>query len=110
MPECAARLLRLDQEIWLHCEDELRTVLWGFRGRPWCWEALRWVRSALDGVLGVALTEYATPGAEMWAVRERTDRLLITVGGRTVGAVEACCDPRDLVAAEYAQWRFTFME
>jgi len=70
----------VDHGICLHHEDKLRTVLWGFLGQPLpaaVLEVLRRVRSRLDGALGVALTEHVTP-AEVWAVRERTDRLLAT--------------------------------
>ncbi len=70
----------VDHGICLHCEDKLRTVLWGFLGEPVpaaALDVLRRVRSELDGALGVALTEHITP-AEVQAMRERTDRLLAT--------------------------------
>jgi len=68
----------VDHGVCLHREDKLRTVLWGFLGRPLSvatLEALRRMRSELDGALGAALTEHVTR-AEVRAVRERTDRLL----------------------------------
>ncbi|MBW0009429.1 MAG: SCO1664 family protein, partial [Pseudonocardiales bacterium] len=51
----------VDHGVCLHREDKLRTVLWGFLGRPLSvatLEALRRMRSELDGALGAALTEH----------------------------------------------------
>lgn len=68
----------VDHGICLHHEDKLRTVLWGFLGEPLSSEALavlRQVRTALDGGLGVALSEHLTR-REIKALRTRTDQLL----------------------------------
>jgi uncharacterized repeat protein (TIGR03843 family) len=70
----------VDHGICLHRENKLRTVLWGFLGDQLSTavlDVLRRVRSKLDGELGVALAEHLTR-AEVRAVRERTDQLLIT--------------------------------
>jgi uncharacterized repeat protein (TIGR03843 family) len=70
----------VDHGICLHHADKLRTVLWGFLGQPLsvaALEVLRRMRSELDSALGAALTEHLTH-AEVRAVRERTDRLLVT--------------------------------
>ncbi|MGH3869516.1 MAG: SCO1664 family protein [Pseudonocardiaceae bacterium] len=70
----------VDHGICLHREDKLRTVLWGFLGQPLpavVLDVLRRVRSELDGALGATLAEHVTR-AEVRAVQERTDRLLVT--------------------------------
>jgi len=68
----------VDHGICLHAEDKLRTVLWGWLGEPLppeAVEALRRVRSGLDGGLGEDLHEHLTR-AEVRALAERVDKLL----------------------------------
>ncbi len=68
----------VDHGICLHAEDKLRTVLWGWLGEPLPEEAvdaLRRVRSCLEGELGEALHEHLTR-AEVRALAERVDKLL----------------------------------
>ncbi|MFD7659618.1 SCO1664 family protein [Actinosynnema sp. NPDC059797] len=68
----------VDHGICLHAEDKLRTVLWGWLGEELpgeAVEALRRLRSGLDGELGEALHEHLTR-AEVRALAERVDKLL----------------------------------
>ncbi|GAA1285041.1 SCO1664 family protein [Saccharothrix xinjiangensis] len=68
----------VDHGICLHAEDKLRTVLWGWLGEALpeeAVEALRRLRSGLDGEPGEALHEHLTR-AEVRALAERVDKLL----------------------------------
>lgn len=68
----------VDHGVCLHVEDKLRTVLWGWAGRPvdgeTC-EAVAGLADALDGQLGGAL-EGKIATAEIAALRRRTHALL----------------------------------
>jgi uncharacterized repeat protein (TIGR03843 family) len=68
----------VDHGICLHSDDKLRTVLWGWLGEalpPEAVEAVRRLRSCLDGDLGGLLHEHLTR-AEVRALTERVDKLL----------------------------------
>ncbi|MEV0679290.1 SCO1664 family protein [Actinosynnema sp. NPDC050436] len=68
----------VDHGICLHADDKLRTVLWGWLGERLpqdAVEALRRLRSGLDGALGGQLHEHLTR-AEVRALAERVDKLL----------------------------------
>ena len=68
----------VDHGICLHTEDKLRTVLWGFLGdrlHAEAVEALRRLRSELDGPLGDDLHDHLTRG-EVRTLVERTEKLL----------------------------------
>ncbi|CCH31548.1 SCO1664 family protein [Actinosynnema sp. NPDC047251] len=68
----------VDHGICLHSDDKLRTVLWGWLGEALpadAAEALRRLRSCLDGPLGEELHEHLTR-AEVRALAERVDKLL----------------------------------
>jgi uncharacterized repeat protein (TIGR03843 family) len=73
-------LYGIDHGICFHTEDKLRTVLWGWVGRPLPAEAravLAAVRQELDGGLGASLSAVLTD-AEVTATAMRVNRLLET--------------------------------
>ncbi len=68
----------VDHGVTFHHEPKLRTVLWGWGGRPLDddeIEVVRRVRSALDGALGATLTAHLTD-LEIGAMQRRCSRLL----------------------------------
>jgi uncharacterized repeat protein (TIGR03843 family) len=68
----------VDHGVSLHVDNKLRTVLWGWAGKPVDDETLETVAGladALDGPLGAALDEQITP-AEIKALLRRTRALL----------------------------------
>ncbi|OBI52225.1 phosphatidylinositol kinase [Mycobacterium kyorinense] len=68
----------VDHGVCLHVEDKLRTVLWGWAGKPVdddTLEALTRLVDALDGELGDALAAHIT-AAEITALRRRAQGLL----------------------------------
>lgn len=68
----------VDHGVTLHVEDKLRTVLWGWAGKPVDDAALAGVTTlleALDGPLGAELADHLT-GAEITALRHRAEHLL----------------------------------
>ena len=68
----------VDHGVCLHVQDKLRTVLWGWAGKPIDDETLAAVAGladALNGSLGEQLTGHITR-AEISALRRRTLRLL----------------------------------
>jgi len=71
-------LYGVDHGVCFHDEEKLRTVLWGFVGRPVPADAhavLEALRPELDGALGAALADLLT-GGEVRATTDRLDRLL----------------------------------
>jgi uncharacterized repeat protein (TIGR03843 family) len=73
-------LFGVDHGVCFHNEDKLRTVLWGWVGRPLPAEArtvLGAVRHDLDGGLGSNLADVLT-ATEVTRTAERIDRLLAT--------------------------------
>lgn len=77
------RLWAIDHGLTFHPEPKLRTVLWGWAGRPIA-EAdlarLQTLHDALDGAASdlVGLLEALLPGEDVGALRERVSRLLHT--------------------------------
>lgn len=74
------RLYGVDHGVCFHVEDKLRTVLWGWSGKPLPAEApplLTRLRSALRGPLRAVLAPHISP-AEVAALARRVDRLLAT--------------------------------
>jgi uncharacterized repeat protein (TIGR03843 family) len=72
------RVYGVDHGVSLHVDNKLRTVLWGWAGKPVDDETLETVAGladALDGPLGAALDEQITP-AEIKALLRRTRALL----------------------------------
>jgi uncharacterized repeat protein (TIGR03843 family) len=72
------RVFGVDHGVSFHVENKLRTVLWGWTGKPLppdAVETLTSLRSALDGTLGAALEEHLTL-TEVQHVRLRVKRLL----------------------------------
>ncbi|MDG4766254.1 SCO1664 family protein [Solwaraspora sp. WMMD406] len=72
------RLYGVDHGLCFHVEDKLRTVLWGFSGRPLpdgAEPALGRLRDALGGPLAERLAQLLTP-AEIAALTVRTERLV----------------------------------
>src|ERR1700754_3410169 len=68
----------VDHGVSLHVEDKLRTVLWGWSGKPVddeTLEAVALLRNQLRGTLGEQLREHIT-GHEVAAVRRRAGALL----------------------------------
>jgi uncharacterized repeat protein (TIGR03843 family) len=68
----------VDHGVSLHVEDKLRTVLWGWAGKPIDDEtlaAVKRLRAALDGSVGAPLREHIT-SREVVAVRRRAEALL----------------------------------
>lgn len=75
--DSAGHLYGVDHGLCLHAEPKLRTVLWGWAGRPLPVEAdpvLRTLGKALDGDLGQTLADHLT-GAELAAVRSRLEAM-----------------------------------
>jgi uncharacterized repeat protein (TIGR03843 family) len=74
----AGRLHGVDHGVCFHVEDKLRTVLWGWIGRPLAADdrdVLVALRAGLDADLGVRLREHIS-AAEVDATAARVDRLL----------------------------------
>jgi uncharacterized repeat protein (TIGR03843 family) len=72
------RVYGVDHGICLHTEDKLRTVLWGWAGKPLPAELtadIARLRAELDGVLADQLADLLSPG-EVHALRRRADELL----------------------------------
>jgi uncharacterized repeat protein (TIGR03843 family) len=68
----------VDHGLCLHTEDKLRTVLWGWVGKPLprpLIEKLERLRSALDGVLGCELAEHVSR-RELRQLERRVEHLL----------------------------------
>jgi uncharacterized repeat protein (TIGR03843 family) len=68
----------VDHGLCMHVEDKLRTVLWGWAGKPIDEETLKSVAAlvdALGGPLGVVLSEHVTAD-EIMALRQRAGDLL----------------------------------
>jgi uncharacterized repeat protein (TIGR03843 family) len=68
----------VDHGVCLHAENKLRTVLWGWAGKPVDDQTLKAVAGladALSGTLAEALAEHIT-SAEVAALRRRARRLL----------------------------------
>ncbi len=77
--DAAGTVSGCDHGVTLHVEDKLRTVLWGWAGRPLADDdaaALERLLAALERSTG-ALDEHITP-AEILALRRRAARLLRT--------------------------------
>ena len=80
LPLPGGRVLGVDHGVTFHCEDKLRTVLWGWRGTPLGDEAvgvLSELRARLEGDLAVDLARLLTR-AEVRACVARVERLLTT--------------------------------
>jgi uncharacterized repeat protein (TIGR03843 family) len=78
LPTADGRVHGVDHGVTFHVEDKLRTLLWGWRGRPLTEEAvevLSELRAGLEGPLAAALARLLTP-AEVAATTGRVDRLL----------------------------------
>ena len=72
------RIYGVDHGVSFHVENKLRTVLWGWTGKPIPGESLETLSalaSALDGALGETLEEHLTI-SEVQHVRLRVKRLL----------------------------------
>ncbi len=72
------RVYGVDHGLCLHTEDKLRTVLWGWAGKPIddaILETVAELQTALDGELAAQLAPHVT-GAEIEALRERVRDLL----------------------------------
>ena len=68
----------VDHGLCMHLEDKLRTVLWGWAGKPIEDDTLESVATlidALDGELADALTEHVTP-AEVIALEDRAREMM----------------------------------
>jgi hypothetical protein len=80
LPTVDGHIYGVDHGISFHCEDKLRTLLWGWRerklSRPEI-EMLTGLRADLDGPLGDRLAPLITQN-ELWATGARIDRLLST--------------------------------
>ena len=77
LPAGDGRILGVDHGLCFHTEDKLRTILWGWAGRPLpddVISGLARLNKALAGELGERLDELITT-AEMAALRHRLDRL-----------------------------------
>jgi uncharacterized repeat protein (TIGR03843 family) len=80
LPRPDGRVLGVDHGVTFHVDDKLRTVLWGWRGRPLPDEAvavLSELRARLEGDLAGALARLLTAD-EVRATVARVDRLLET--------------------------------
>ena len=78
LPSVHGPVFGVDHGVCFNVDDKLRTVLWGWSGRPLSDEALevlRRLRVELHGDLGEALHELLT-GAEVARTLRRVDRLL----------------------------------
>ena len=77
LPTADGRILGVDHGLCFHTEDKLRTILWGWAGRPLpvaVSEGIVRVQDQLDGELGEQLDELLTT-AEMAALHRRLDDL-----------------------------------
>ena len=77
LPTSGGRILGVDHGLCFHTDDKLRTILWGWAGRPLpgvVIEGIARVRRGLRGELGRQLDELITT-TEMAALRRRLDAL-----------------------------------
>jgi uncharacterized repeat protein (TIGR03843 family) len=80
LPTADGRVLGVDHGLTFHTEDKLRTILWGWAGRPLpdvTLEGIARLRRSLDGDLGGDLDALITT-AEMRALRKRLTTLSST--------------------------------
>lgn len=77
LPTADGRILGVDHGLTFHVDDKLRTILWGWAGRPLpdvAVDGIAALRRSLDGDLGADLAELIT-GTEIRALRQRLGRL-----------------------------------
>jgi uncharacterized repeat protein (TIGR03843 family) len=77
LPTADGRVLGVDHGLCFHTDDKLRTILWGWAGRPLpddVMDGIARLTSALDDDLGERLDSLITI-TEMAALRHRLDRL-----------------------------------
>ncbi len=77
LPLADGRVLGVDHGLCFHADDKLRTILWGWAGRPLpaaVVEAVAMLRTGLGGAVGTELAELITV-AEIGALRDRLDAL-----------------------------------
>jgi len=77
LPTAGGRILGVDHGLTFHSDDKLRTILWGWAGKPLpdiVIEGIARLRRDLDGDLGEDLDALIT-GTEMRALRRRLDVL-----------------------------------
>jgi uncharacterized repeat protein (TIGR03843 family) len=80
LPTPDGRVLGVDHGLCFHRDEKLRTILWGWAGRPLpaaVLDGLRRLSVELDGALGEQLDELIT-ATEMTALHHRIDRLTAT--------------------------------
>ena len=80
LPTPDGRVLGVDHGLCFHRDEKLRTILWGWAGRPLpaaVLDGLRRLSVELDGTLGGQLDELITV-TEMTALHHRIDRLTVT--------------------------------
>ncbi len=80
LPTADGRILGVDHGLTFHTDDKLRTILWGWAGKPLpdvIVEGIARLRSALKGDLGEDLAALIT-GAEIGALRARLSGLAAT--------------------------------
>ena len=80
LPTADGRIVGVDHGLCFHTDDKLRTILWGWAGRPLpesVREGISRLRVDLDGPLGETLHELITT-AEVRAFRDRLDALART--------------------------------
>jgi len=80
LPTPDGRVLGVDHGLCFHRDEKLRTILWGWAGRPLpaaVLDGLRRLSVELDGTLGGQLDELIT-ATEMAALHHRIDRLTAT--------------------------------
>ena len=80
LPTPDGRVLGVDHGLCFHRDEKLRTILWGWAGRPLpaaVLDGLRRLSVELDGTLGGQLDELITV-TEMTALHHRIDRLTAT--------------------------------
>jgi uncharacterized repeat protein (TIGR03843 family) len=80
LPTPDGRVLGVDHGLCFHRDEKLRTILWGWAGRPLpaaVLDGLRRLSVELDGALGGQLDELITV-TEMTALHHRIDRLTAT--------------------------------
>jgi uncharacterized repeat protein (TIGR03843 family) len=87
LPTADGRILGVDHGLCFHTDDKLRTILWGWAGKPLpqpVIDGIERLRTDLDGDLGDRLDELITT-AEMAALRVR----LAHISGRQVKLITA---------------------
>jgi len=80
LPTADGRILGVDHGLCFHTDDKLRTILWGWAGKPLPQQVIDGIerlRTELDGELGDRLDELITT-AEMAALRVRLAELSVT--------------------------------